>query len=253
MTRLAGRLAVITGASRGIGRAMAEAFVAGGARVVIVSRKQEALDAVAAELGVERVVPRALHVGTVEHIPAWWDALQAEVGTPDILVNNAGTNPYFGPLIDAEWGAWHKTFQVNLEGPFEMTRQFARRHLAARPAGAPASVVFVSSVLAERAALLQGIYGMTKAALASLARTWAVELGESGIRFNTIAPGYVDTRLSAAISTDPTLRARALEHTALRRIGRPEEIASLAVWLASNESSYATGQTFTVDGGYTIV
>jgi NAD(P)-dependent dehydrogenase (short-subunit alcohol dehydrogenase family) len=252
MGRLDGRLAVVTGASRGIGKAIATAFVREGARVVLVSRRQESLDAVVAELGGAQVWARALHVGTVDAIPAWWDALQAEVGTPDILINNAGTNPHFGPLIEADWPAWHKTFQVNVEGPFEMTRQLVKRHLAGG-AGRPASVVFVTSVLAERAAALQGVYGATKAALASLTRTLAVELGETGIRFNAIAPGFVETKLSGAIHADPVLRAKALDHTALRRIAKPDEIAGLAVWLASEESSYATGQTYLLDGGYTVV
>jgi NAD(P)-dependent dehydrogenase (short-subunit alcohol dehydrogenase family) len=252
--RLRGRVAIVTGASRGIGEAVAGAFAREGATVVIASRKAEGLAPVAARLAAEgaRVVARPLHVGQLDAIGGWWDAVCAEVGTPDILVNNAGTNPYFGPMLATEWAAWDKTFEVNLKGPFEMTRQLVRRHLARADRG-PASVVSVASVLGHAAAPLQGVYGMTKAALMSMTRTLSVELGETGVRFNAIAPGVVDTRLAAAITTDDHLRASVLARTALKRVARPEEIAGLAVFLASEESSYVTGQTFFVDGGYTVV
>jgi NAD(P)-dependent dehydrogenase (short-subunit alcohol dehydrogenase family) len=222
--------------------------------VVLASRKQEGVDAVAREIAGAggQAHARSLHVGQVDAIDRWWDALEAEVGLPSILVNNAGTNPYFGPLVGVEWAAWRKTFEVNLEGPFEMARQLARRHLAQRP-GEPASIVSVSSILGQRAAPLQGVYGMTKAALISFTSTFAVELGETGIRVNAVAPGFVDTKLAAAIASDPVLRDRVIDHTALKRIAQPDEIAGLVVYLASDEGSYVTGQTFTVDGGYTVL
>ncbi len=251
--RLAGRVAVVTGGSRGIGRGIAEAFAREGATVVIASRKAEELEATARELSGAggKVLARALHVGRLDAIGPWWDAVSAEVGLPDILVNNAGTNPHFGPMLTADWGAFDKTFEVNLKGPFEMTRQLALRRIE-RGGGAPCSIVSVSSILGAAAAPFQGVYGMTKAALISMTRTLAVELGETGIRLNAIAPGVVDTRLAAAITGDPTLRQRVVDHTALRRVARPEEVAGMAVFLASEESSYVTGQTFFVDGGWSI-
>ena len=254
MGRVAGKVAVVTGASRGIGRASALALAREGAVVVLAARKADGVAAVAAEIEAAggRALPRPLHVGKIDDIAPWWDAVEAEVGLPNILVNNAGTNPYFGPMVDTEWAAWDKTFEVNLKGPFEMARQLARRHVAQRY-GQPASIVSIASVLGSGAAPLQGAYGLTKAALISMTKTLAVELGGAGIRANAVAPGFVDTRLAAALTSDPVLHERLIEHTALKRVAQPEEIAGIIVYLASDEASYATGQTWTVDGGFTIL
>jgi NAD(P)-dependent dehydrogenase (short-subunit alcohol dehydrogenase family) len=254
MGRLAGRVAVVTGASRGIGRSIAHRFAAEGAKVVVASRKQEGVEVVAQEIRAAGgfALPRALHVGQLDAIGPWWEAVQSEVGHVDILVNNAGTNPYFGPVLGTEWAAWDKTFEVNLKGPFEMARQLARRHVDSR-LGQPASIISVASILGTGAAPLQGVYGMTKAALMSMTRTMAVELGETGIRVNAIAPGIVDTKLASALTSDKGMREHMTNHTALKRIAQPDEIAGLAVYLASEESSYVTGQTWLIDGGFTIV
>lgn len=251
--RLQGRIAIVTGGSRGIGAAIGEAFAAEGARVVLASRKAEELERTAAAIAARHpgmVRAKACHVGKpaeVAELVAW---VERVIGTPDVLVNNAGTNPYFGPLLDASEAAIDKTFEVNLKGALACTREVVRRLVAK---GMPGRVVNVASVLGLAAAPLQGVYGMTKAALVAMTRTLAVELGASGIRVNAIAPGLVDTRLSAAVVTNPELRKAFTDRAPLGRHGEPGEIAGLAVYLASDESSFVTGQTFCVDGGYSIV
>lgn len=253
MGRLEGRVAVVTGSSRGIGREIALLFAREGATVVLASRKQEGIDAVKAEIeaAAGKAHAHALHVGQIDAIAPWWDRIEALVGGVDILVNNAGTNPYFGPILGTEWSAFDKTFEVNLKGPFEMSRQLAKRHIAAR-LGRPASIVSISSILGAMASPLQGVYGMTKAALLSMTKTMAVELGQTGIRINAVAPGIVDTKLASALTGDANLKAMLTERTALKRIAEPREIAPLVLFLASEESSYVTGQTFFIDGGHTI-
>ena len=241
--------ALVTGGSRGIGEATAVALATAGMRVVIASRKQPGVDA-----AVERIreaVPgadvegRVVHVGRVDTLDAFMDEILAE--PLDVLVNNAGTNPYFGPMLDTEWAAWDKTFDVNLKGPFALARR-AARHMAERGGG---SIVNVSSILGSRAAPLQGAYGMTKAALISMSQTLAFELGSTGVRVNAVAPGIIDTRLAAAITSDPALLATVTGRTAAGRVGTPAEVGSLIAWLASDASTYVTGQVMYVDGGFT--
>jgi NAD(P)-dependent dehydrogenase (short-subunit alcohol dehydrogenase family) len=255
MGRLSGRVAIVTGGSRGIGAAIAEAFIAEGATVVISSRKEDSLRETAATLaqrGPGQVVPIPFHVGDVDAVPAYWARVVAEVGRPTVLVNNAGTNPYFGPMLGTTFAAWDKTFDVNLKGPFALARALIQDHLATDPS-APARIINVSSILGMTGARLQGVYGMTKAALISMTQTLAVELGETGVRVNAIAPGIVETKLSHALTSSAELLDGALlPHTPLKRIGQPSEIAGCAVYLASDESSFMTGQVLTVDGGYLI-
>jgi NAD(P)-dependent dehydrogenase (short-subunit alcohol dehydrogenase family) len=250
--RLQGQVAIITGASRGIGAAIARGFAAQGARVVITSRRIEPLQAAADAINADHpgaVTPIACHNGDVAQIAQMVARAHDEVGLPQILVNNAGTNPYFGPMIHTEWSAWEKTFEVNLKGYFEAARQVATRLIAARQPGA---IINISSILGQDAAPLQGVYGMTKAAVISMTRTLAVEWGHHHIRVNAIAPGVIDTKLAAVLTGSPELMTHYNQRTALGRTGRPEELVGAALFLACDDSSYLTGHTLNVDGGYAI-
>ena len=238
---LEGKVAIVTGASRGIGEAIAKTFLEQGARVVLASRKMEPSSS-----STERRL--VAHVGKQEDCVRLVREALAAFGRVDVVVNNAGTNPYFGPLLDADEGAWDKTFEVNLKSAFWMAREVAR-HLVARDA--PGSIVNVSSILGLRGSPLQGVYGMTKAALVSLTQTLAVELGAARIRVNAIAPGLVETRLASALVHDEQISAQWLSRTPLGRVAQPADIAGIALYLASDASSFVTGQTFVVDGGVT--
>ena len=250
MGRLDGRVALVTGGTRGIGEAIASAYLAEGASVVIVSRKADGVSAALERLGPsELLYGLPFHVGRVDEMGALLDTIEAHFGMVDILVNNAGTNPYFGPMLGTTWGAWEKTFEVNLKGPFALTQAVCQRLIEAGKAG---SVINMSSILGQQASLGQGVYGMTKAALISMTKTLGMELGTAGIRVNAIAPGVVKTRLAAALTEDPALSAAITGRTALGRVAEPGEISGMAVFLASDEASYVTGQTFFIDGGYTI-
>ena len=250
---LENKVAIITGASRGIGEAIARTFAAHGATVVLASRKIDALapiaDAINAEHGKGRAIAVAAHTGKESDCDALVARAVAELGKVDVLVNNAATNPYFGPLLDTDMGAWDKTFEVNTKGYFWMCRNVAR-HLRAREA--PGSLINVASVAALAAAPLQGCYGMTKAAVVSMTKTFAVELAPSKIRVNAIAPGLVDTKLASAIVQNDALVARVKARTPLGRVGMPDEIAGGALFLASDAAGFLTGHTLVIDGGMTI-
>jgi NAD(P)-dependent dehydrogenase (short-subunit alcohol dehydrogenase family) len=239
---LSGKVAIVTGASRGIGEAIAKTFVESGASCVVVSRKIEKQSS-------DRLHAIAAHTGKEEDCVRVVKEAIERFGKVDVLVNNAGTNPYFGPLLGTDMGAWDKTFEVNLKGYFWMTREVVK-HLQQKDA--PGSIINVASVAGIEAAPMQGCYGMTKAAVISMTKTLAYELGGSKIRVNAIAPGLVDTRLASAIVQNDAIKDLVLKKTPLARYAQPSEIAGGALYLASDSAGFLTGHTLVIDGGMTI-
>ena len=249
---LTGKVAVITGASRGIGEAIALRYAQAGAKVVVASRKQAGVDAAAArirEAGGEATAV-ACHTGDPDAVEAMFDEATAAFGPVDVVVNNAATNPYFGPMLGVEWPAWDKTFDVNVKGYFACARALAQRCM---DRGAPGAVVNVSSILGLRAARMQGVYGMTKAAVISMTKTLALEWGPSQIRVNAIAPGFIDTKFSAALTGNDQIKNMILARTPIGRIGEPEDMCDLALYLGSDAAGFVTGQIVDVDGGRSIL
>lgn len=243
------KVIVVTGASRGIGEAIARACIEAGARVALASRKQADLDRVAAELPGERALAIACHTGKAEDVDALFAKVAERWGRVDGLVNNAATNPYFGPLLDTPDAALDKTLEVNLRGYLYCARAFMREaRKRTPPSGA---IVNIASINGLRAAPMQGIYGMTKAAVISMTQTLAFELGGSQVRVNAIAPGLIETRFASAIVGNPMLRERVVGRTPLARHGQPAEIAGAAVYLLSDAASFTTGTVLVVDGGLT--
>ncbi|MDQ3336328.1 MAG: glucose 1-dehydrogenase [Myxococcota bacterium] len=247
---LQGLVIVVTGASRGIGEAIARACIDGGAKVALASRKQADLDKVVASLPAERAIAIACHTGKAEEVDAMMAKAVERFGRVDGLVNNAATNPYFGPLIDTPDSAIDKTLEVNVRGYLYCARAFVKH---ARTRGGAGSIVNIASVAGTRAAPMQGIYGATKAAVISMTQTLAFELGSSQLRVNAIAPGLVETKFASAIVGNPMLRDHVVNRTPLARYAQPKEIAGAAVYLLSDASSFTTGSTLVVDGGLTSV
>jgi NAD(P)-dependent dehydrogenase (short-subunit alcohol dehydrogenase family) len=241
------RTVIVTGASRGIGQAIASACAIAGANVVLASRKQEGLDAAADTIRSAggSALAVACHMGHPEEVSALFARATAEFGPIHGLVNNAATNPYFGPMLAIEEAAFDKTVEVNLKGPLMASRAFVEQ------AAPGASIVNVASVAGKRAAPLQGVYGMTKAALISMTQTLAHELGPMGVRVNAIAPGLVETRFASALIQNEDLLKHVVDRTPLGRHGQPDEIAGAAVYLLSEAAAFMTGQTMVIDGGIT--
>ena len=248
--RLAGRTALITGASRGIGRAIAERLAEHGARVVISSRKLDACEEVAPAIRARggQAVARACHIGRKEELQALVDATNKEWGRIDILVCNAAVNPYFGPSVNMPDEAYDRIMNSNVRSNFWLCNLAASR-MAERGGG---SIIIVSSIGANQGSATLGVYGMSKAADYALVRNLAVEWGPHGIRANGIAPGLIKTDFSRALWENEQLLRNVERGTPVRRIGQPEDIGGVAVFLASRAAAYVTGQTLVVDGGITV-
>jgi NAD(P)-dependent dehydrogenase (short-subunit alcohol dehydrogenase family) len=246
---LTGRTAIVTGASRGIGESTARLLARFGAHVIVSSRKQDAceavVDAIRADGGVASAI--AAHIGDAAAIDALFQKVADRGFHPDILVNNAAANPYFGPMIDMGMDAFDKTVEVNIRGYFYATLKAAQ---AMRARGGGGAIVNVASVNGRRAAPMQGVYSMTKAAILSMTEGWAKELGALGIRVNAVLPGLTDTRFASALTTNEQILKTFLRQVPLGRVAQPEEIAPMIAFLCTPAASYITGASFAVDGGY---
>ncbi len=247
---IVGKVAIVTGASRGIGQAIAEQYAQCGAKVVLSSRKQEGLDVVAASIRARggEALPVAAHNGDKAALKALVETTVSAYGRVDILVNNAATNPHFGTLLEAEDSMWQKTIEVNIMGLVWLTQAV----VPVMRANGGGKIINVASVNGLRPGRMQGIYSMTKAGIISLTQTLAMELASDNIQVNAIAPGLIQTKFARAIWENDTLREAILARTPAGRIGTPEDITGIALYLASPASAYTTGQVFVVDGGVTI-
>jgi NAD(P)-dependent dehydrogenase (short-subunit alcohol dehydrogenase family) len=245
-----GKVAIVTGASRGIGQAIAECYAEAGAKVVISSRKQDALDTIAQSIRARggEVLPVAAHNGSKTALQTLVQRTVETYGTVDILVNNAATNPHFGTLLEAEDSLWQKTIEVNLMGSVWLTQEVVK---VMRARGGGGKIVNVASIVGLHPGPFQGIYSITKAGIISLTRTLAMELGADDIKVNAIAPGLIKTHFARAIWENEELHQRTVEHTPLGRLGLPEDLAGIALFLASPASDFCTGEVFVIDGGLT--
>lgn len=245
---LQGKIALITGASRGIGEAIATTLAQNGAHCILVSRKQEALEEVVAKITADggKAEAVACHMGYVDKISALFDDIEARHGKLDILINNAATNPYFGPMQGADEGSWDKTFGVNLKGPFFMIQKAAK---LMKKSGKGA-IVNVSSVNAVRTEPMQGMYSMTKAAMLAMTQAYAKELAPHNIRVNALLPGLVQTKFSGALMENDAVYKYALQKIPLGRHAQPEEMAGAVLYLVSDAASFTTGANLVCDGGF---
>jgi NAD(P)-dependent dehydrogenase (short-subunit alcohol dehydrogenase family) len=245
---LAGRAALVTGGSRGIGRSVCLALADAGARVAVSSRKQPACAALVAEIeerGGEAMAAPG-NAGSPEDAVRIVAEVMARWGRLDVLVNNAVTNPEFGPILSNSQAAIDKSFQVNVMGPLNFTREAVRAWMGEHGG----SVVNMASIAGLSPDPGMGAYAATKAAVISLTRSLARDLGPQGVRVNAVAPGVVRTDFARVLIETPEIHDRILERSALGRVAEPDEIAGPVLWLASDAASYVTGAVILVDGGH---
>jgi NAD(P)-dependent dehydrogenase (short-subunit alcohol dehydrogenase family) len=247
---LSGKVALVTGASRGIGEAVAKTLAAHGAHVVVASRKADACARVVGEIAAAggRAEARACHIGEPKEIEATVAHIAAAHGRLDILVNNAATNPYFGPVVDTELAAFQKTVDVNIRGCF-VASAAAAKLMRGRGGG---SIVNVASISGVVPGPNQGVYSITKAAVIGMTKVFASECAQMGVRVNAVLPGITATKFAAASIEDEALLGHYLHHVPMQRVAQPAELAGAVLYFASAASSYTTGVCLPVDGGYLV-
>jgi NAD(P)-dependent dehydrogenase (short-subunit alcohol dehydrogenase family) len=246
MAALENKVAIVTGASRGIGKAIAQAFAREGANVVVCGRNQETLDEVASQCtGRGTMTAVVSHVGRAAETQSLVETTVRQFGRIDILVNNAATNIAQEPVLQVDEAKFDKMVEINLKSAFRLTQAVAPG-MCARGSG---SIINIASISGMRPQYHGMLYSMTKAALIMMTKSYAQELGPSGVRVNAIAPGLIRTVLSEYYWKDETRLAQILERQPIRHLGQPEEIAEMAVLLAGDRASYITGQVLVIDGG----
>jgi NAD(P)-dependent dehydrogenase (short-subunit alcohol dehydrogenase family) len=246
---LAGKVAIVTGGGRGIGKAIASRFVHAGAATAIASRKLENLKKAAAEFASApgRTLPIACHVGRLDQLENLVRTVESELGPVDILVNNAATNIAQESTLDVTDEALDKMVEINVKSALRLVRLTVPKMID-RGRGVIINIASIAGLRPDRGGLL---YSFTKAGLIMLTHSWAREFGPKGIRVNAIAPGLIETDFSAHFWQDPAVRRQIEATQPIPRVGRPEEIGGLALYLAGDDASFVTGQTFVVDGGAT--
>jgi NAD(P)-dependent dehydrogenase (short-subunit alcohol dehydrogenase family) len=247
---IAGKVAIVTGASRGIGQSIAEEMAKAGARVVLASRKQADLEKVVEGIRAQggEAVAVAAHTGQKQTLIELAQKTVDLFGRIDILVNNAATNPHFGPVLEAEDSLWQKTIEVNLMGNVWLCQAVVP--IMRQNGGG--KIINIASIVGLNPGHFQGIYSVTKAGVISLTKTLAIELGRDNIQVNAIAPGLVQTKFAQVLWENERMMEQVLMKTPVGRIGQPIDIAGLALWLASPASSFVTGAVFVADGGMTL-
>ncbi len=245
-----GKVALIAGASRGIGEAVAHGLAEHGATVICTSRKLEACEKVADDIRAKglKASAKTLHLGEVDTHQAVLDEIMAEHGRIDYLVNNGATNPYFGPAHLAEEWAFDKTFEVNTRGPYFLTSKAIPLMLK----NGGGAVVNVASIDGLNPGMARVIYGMTKAALINMTKGFAIEYSNQGIRVNALLPGFTDTKLASALKENP-MAQQMIKALPIKRMAQPDEMTGAVLYMLSDEASYFTGQSMVVDGGKTLL
>jgi NAD(P)-dependent dehydrogenase (short-subunit alcohol dehydrogenase family) len=247
---LSGKIALVTGASRGIGESIAKTLASYGAHVIVSSRKAESCTLVAKAItdagGSAEVIP--CHIGEMADIDRIFETIEGRHNRLDILVNNAAANPHFGPIVDTDLGAFQKTVDVNIRGYFFMCAKGAK--LMARHGGG--AIVNVASVNGVIPGLFQGIYSVTKAAVISMTQAFAKECASDHVRVNALLPGPTDTKFASAVVKNPAVLQMVLQHVPQNRVAVPDEMAGAVLYLVSPAASYTTGACLVVDGGYLI-